>query len=428
MAQISRMDAGSAGPARARDPQQAEQETLDERAPLRETSAGSADVTVLKARRDEVAAPPAETPASEPPAKPRSRKRLIIGAVLAALVAGGGWFGLHWWQVGRFQVATDDAYVAADTSVVAAKVAGYVTRMEVETNQWVKAGDVLVRIDDGDYRLALQAAENKIATQEATLSRFDQQETAARASVDQAKAQLTSAEADQKRAQSEFDRQDKLARSDFASRSTLDNARADKDKTAANVEAAKAAIASAQAQVVVLEAQRTEAAHVLDELRTARDQAQRDLDFTVVRAPIDGVVGNRAVQVGQLVQTGTRLVAVVPLESVYVDANFKETQLGRLKPGQSVDVYVDAYPDHDFTGKVVSVSPASGSVFSLLPPENATGNFTKIVQRIPVRIAIDPAVLAKHELRPGMSVTATVDTKSSPSTSTASAPAASPAS
>lgn len=416
MAQINRKEA--AAPAITPEPQtDAQAETP------------SAGVTVLKARREETppAAAVAEAEAAAP-AKARSRKPLIFGSVLAILLAAGGWYGTHWWQVGRFQVSTDDAYVAADTSVIAAKVGGYVKSVDVDTNQWVKAGDVIARIDDGDYRLALQSAENKIATQQATLARFDQQETAARATVDQMKAQLTSAEADQKRAQAEFDRQDKLARSDFASRSTLDNARADKDKTAASVEAAKAAIASAEAQVVVLGAQRTEAAHVLDELKTARDQAKRDLDFTVVRAPIDGVVGNRAVQVGQLVQTGTRLVAVVPLEGVYVDANFKETQLGRLKPGQSVDVYVDAYPDHEFAGKVVSVSPASGSVFSLLPPENATGNFTKIVQRIPVRIAIDPKVLAKRELRPGMSVTATVDTKSAPATSTAAAPTPSPAS
>lgn len=422
MAQIGRKEA--AGPASAPEPQ-----------PDAQPETPSAGVTVLKARREETppTAPAGEAEAQAPAAaKARSRKPLIFGAVLAVLAVASGWYGIHWWQVGRFEVATDDAYVGADTSIIAAKVSGYVKSVDVDTNQWVKAGDVIARIDDGDYRLALRSAENKIATQQATLARFDQQETAARASVDQAKAQLASAEADQKRAQAEFDRQDKLARSDFASRSTLDNARADKDKTAASVAAAQAAIASAEAQVVVLAAQRTEAARVLDELKTARDQAQRDLDFTVVRAPIDGVVGNRAVQVGQLVQTGTRLVAVVPLEGVYVDANFKETQLGRLKPGQSVNVSVDAYPDHDFTGRVVSVSPASGSVFSLLPPENATGNFTKIVQRIPVRIAIDPAVLAKHELRPGMSVTATVDTKSTPSStpapSTAAAPTPSPAS
>ncbi len=343
--------------------------------------------------------------------KPRSPKSLVFGVIATALVAGGGWLGLNWWQVGRFEVSTDDAYVAADTSVLAAKVGGYVKSVDVTANQSVKAGDVIARIDDGDYVLALQAAQNKIATQEATLARFDQQEKASLAAVDQAKAQLLASQADLQRTQSEFDRQDKLAKSDFASRSTLDNAVADRDKASASVAAETAAVASAEAQVAVLQAQRLEAAHVLDELKTTRDQAQRDLDFTVIRAPIDGVVGNRAVQVGQLVQTGTRLAAVVPIDGVYVDANFKETQLGRLMPGQSVHIYVDAYPDENITGTVASVSPASGSVFSLLPPENATGNFTKIVQRIPVRIVIDPSILAKHELRPGMSVTATVDTR-----------------
>lgn len=386
------------------------EDDADRQEPRDDTSAPPG-VTVLKARREETQAPPeTEAPPAEPPKK-RSRRTLILGLLLPLVLAAAGWYGYDWWMVGRFQVATDDAYVGADTSILAAKVGGYIKSVEVEANQWVKAGDVIARIDDGDYKLAVQAAENKIATQEASLARFDQQAKAARAAVDQAKAELLSAEADLKRTQLEFDRQDKLARSDFASRATLDNARADRDKASASVEASKAALASANANVAVIEAQRTEAAHVLDELKTARDQARRDLDFTVVRAPIDGVVGNRAAQVGQLVQTGTRLIAVVPLEAVYVDANFKETQLGRLKPGQKVRIYVDAYPDEDITGKVVSVSPASGSVFSLLPPENATGNFTKIVQRIPVRVAIDPAVLARHELRPGMSVTATVDTR-----------------
>lgn len=367
-----------------------------------------AGVTVLKARPEETATPPAAT--STPAQKP-SRKRFVLGGVLALLVAAGGWYGLQWWQVGRFEVSTDDAYVSADTSVLAAKVGGYVTAVEVEANQWVKTGDVIARIDDGDYRLAVKAAADKIATQQATLTRFDAQRQASDASLAQARAQLVAAEADQKRTELEFDRQDKLASSNFASRSTLDNARADRDKAIANVLSAKAAVASAEAALSVLTAQRTEAERVLEEYRTARDQAQRDLDFTVVRAPIDGVVGNRAVQVGQLVQAGTRLAAIVPLGAVYVDANYKETQLGRLRPGQKVQVFVDAYPDRDFTGTVASVSPASGSVFSLLPPENATGNFTKIVQRIPVRIQFDADALADHALRPGMSVTAVADTR-----------------
>ncbi|WP_432715751.1 HlyD family secretion protein [Xanthobacter autotrophicus] len=378
-------------------------------------------VTVLKRPATEPAAEPggaplADAPASAPasgaaPPKKRSVKPFVFGALLAALLAGGGTYGVHWWQVGRFEVSTDDAYVGADTSILAAKVGGYVKSVDVVANQWVKAGDVIARIDDGDYTLALRAAQDKIATQEAALSRFDEQEKAAEAAVAQARAQLVATQADLQRTQLEFDRQNKLASSHFASQSVLDNARADRDKAQANVAAGQAAVASAEAAVAVLKAQRTEASRVLDQYRTARDQAQRDLDFTVVRAPIDGVVGNRAVQVGQLVQAGTRLAAVVPLASVYVDANFKETQLARLHLGQKVRVLVDAYPDRDFAGTVMSVSPASGSVFSLLPPENATGNFTKIVQRVPVRIGFAAGALEGHSLRPGMSVTAVVDTR-----------------
>ncbi|MBS7541807.1 HlyD family secretion protein [Ancylobacter oerskovii] len=361
--------------------------------------------------------PAAEAPApggavEAAPARPkRSRKRLVLGAVLLAVIAGGSYYGLDWWKVGRFQVSTDDAYVGADTSILAAKVSGHILGVEVDTNQPVKAGDVIARIDDGDYKLALQAAENKIATQQATIDRYGRQIDAAQASVDQAQAQQASTEAELKRTQLEFDRQSELVKSQYSSRATLDNARADRDKAQAAVDAAKAAVTSAQANVAVLDAQRTEATRLLDEYRTSRDQAQRDLDFTVVRAPFDGIVGNRAVQVGQLVQAGTRLAALVPISEVYVDANFKETQLERLHPGQRVDISVDAYPDETFHGQVVSVAPASGSVFSLLPPENATGNFTKIVQRVPVRVELDAAARAKAELRPGMSVIATVNTR-----------------
>ncbi|MDQ0349294.1 HlyD family secretion protein [Ancylobacter vacuolatus] len=358
----------------------------------------------------DLAAPAGATaPDAAPPR--RSRKKLVFGAILLAALAGGAYYGLDWWQVGRFLVSTDDAYVGADTSILAARVAGHIVALDVETNQSVKAGDVIARIDDGDYRLTLQAAQDKIATQQATIERYGEQMAAARAQVDQAKAQLVSANAELQRADLELARQSELMKDQFSSRATLEKARADRDKAKAAVDAGTAAIASAQADVTVLAAQRTEATRTLDELQTARDQAQRDLDFTLVRAPFDGVVGNRAVQVGQLVQSGTRLVALVPLSQVYVDANFKETQLGQLHPGQKVDIAVDAYPDETFHGHVLSLAPASGSVFSLLPPENATGNFTKIVQRVPVRIELDEAARDKAELRPGMSVIATVDTR-----------------
>lgn len=372
----------------------------------------SAEPIPLTARKPAPDAAAPVAPSTDAAPKPRrSRKKLILGAILLAVLAGGGLYGADWWRVGRFMVATDDAYVGADTSILAAKVAGHVVALDVETNQNVKAGDVIARIDDGDYRLALKAAEDKIATQQATIDRYGQQMEAARAEIDQAQAELASQQAELQRADLELTRQTQLMKDQFSSRATLETARADRDKAQAAVDAAKAKVVSAQANVAVLDAQRTEALRTLDELKTARDQAQRDLDFTVVKAPFDGVVGNRAVQVGQLVQAGTRIAALVPMAQVYVDANFKETQLGRLHPGQKVDVAVDAYPDETFHGRVVSVAPASGSVFSLLPPENATGNFTKIVQRVPVRIELDEAARDKAELRPGMSVVATVDTR-----------------
>lgn len=375
-------------------------------------TARNSEVVPLNLRKPAAEAPASTAAVEVTSAKPkRSRKPLIFGAVLIAALTGGGYYGFDWWRTGRFLISTDDAYVGADTSVLAAKVSGHIVAVEVETNHAVKAGDVIARIDDGDYQLALRAAENKIATQQATVERYGRQITAAQASVDQVQAELVSDNAELNRAQLEFDRQDELVKSQYSSRATLDTARATRDKAQASVDAAKASIAAAQANVAVLDAERTEAARLLDEYGTSRDQAQRNLDFTVVRAPFDGIIGNRAVQVGQLVQAGTRLAALVPLDKVYVDANFKETQVERLHAGQKVGISVDAYPDEIFHGQVISVAPASGSVFSLLPPENATGNFTKIVQRVPVRVELDAAARAKAELRPGMSVIATVDTR-----------------
>jgi len=354
---------------------------------------------------------PASSPAMPPlrPVRKRRLRKLVLAVVALAALSGGGYEGWRWWTVGRFMVSTDDAYVSADTTILAAKVAGYVTEVAVDANQRVKAGDLIVRIDDGDYRLAVQADEDRVATQRSTIDRIGQQIVAAGASVDQAEAELDSAEAELTRTVQVLERQQKLATSHFASQQAVDTANAEHDRAVAGIAGGKAALAAAEANVAVLRAQRTEAERTLAELQTTLAQAERDLSFAEVRAPVDGVVGNRAVQVGSYVQTGTRLAAIVPLDGVYVDANFKETQLGDLHPGQSVALEVDAFPDQSFAGIVDSIAPASGSVFSLLPPENATGNFTKIVQRVPVRIRL--AADAEAVLRPGMSVEAIVDTR-----------------
>jgi membrane fusion protein, multidrug efflux system len=270
---------------------------------------------------------------------------------------------------------------------------------------------VIATLDDGDYRLAVESARNKVATQQATIARIGHQIEAQQAAVEQAKAQLVSTQAGVTRMQLELDRQNKLAAQDFASRQTLEQAQANRDQSTAAMQGAQAALDSATANVDVLKGQQQEATSTLDELKTALAKAERDLSFTVIRAPIDGVIGNRAVQTGDYLQSGQRLASLVPLNGVYVDANFKETQLARLRPGQLVSIAVDALPQDAIQGTVESLSPASGSVFSLLPPDNATGNFTKIVQRLPVRISVPAAVADKGQLRPGMSVVVSVNTK-----------------
>jgi len=208
-----------------------------------------------------------------------------------------------------------------------------------------------------------------------------------------------------------LERQQALAVQKFASQQILEQAEANRDQAVAMVQSAQAAIDAANDNLDVLNAQQREAARTLDELKTAQAQAERNLSFTVIRAPVDGVFGNRAVQTGDYVQTGQRIASLVPLSDVYIDANFKETQLTRIRPGQPVSISVDALPDKTIEGRVVSLSPASGSVFSLLPPDNATGNFTKIVQRLPVRIEVPAAIAAQSLLRPGMSVIVNIDTK-----------------
>ncbi len=352
---------------------------------------------------------------TKPAAKRSVRKLAAIGLVALIALGAGGWYGYNWLTAGRFIVSTDDAYVRADATTLAAKVAGYVSAIDRADNSLVHAGDVIARIDDGDYRLAVAAARDKVATQQATVGRIGQQITAQQTKVVEANAQLASAQAVETRTESELKRQQALAAKEFASRQALEQAQSNRDQAIAAVQSARAAIASAIANVGVLEAQQQEAEQQAQELKTALAKAERDLAFTVIRAPVDGVVGNRAMQVGDYVQTGQRLASLVPLTGVYVDANFKETQLARLKPGQPVSISVDALPDHDIMGTVASVSPASGSVFSLLPPDNATGNFTKIVQRLAVRIRLPDAVTEKRLLRPGMSVVANVNTKSSSS-------------
>jgi membrane fusion protein, multidrug efflux system len=334
-----------------------------------------------------------------------------IAAVAVLAVGLGAYYGHYWLTAGRYLVSTDDAYVGARSATLSPKVAGYVSDITFNDNDQVKSGDVLIRVDDGDYKLAVQTARDQIAVQEATVTRLGRQVVAQQAAVEQANAQLASAKAGQTRTDLELKRQQDLAIRQINSRQQLEQAQANYDQAVALVQASQAGVESAAANVDVLKAQQEEAGRTLKQLQTALAKAERDLSFTIIRAPFDGVVGNRAVQVGDYVQPTQRLASLVPLEAVYIDANFKETQVARIQPGQPVSITVDALPGQTLEGRVASFAPASGSVFSLLPPDNATGNFTKIVQRIPVRILVPASVAEQSVLRPGMSVVVKVNTK-----------------
>ena len=385
-------------------------------AEIREGLERVADPEVTPVSQPAARAPAVSTPARDT-AKPTSSlsvRRLLLTAVAALAVAGIGYYGINWWSVGRFMVSTDDAYVSADTSTITAKIAGYVKSVPAKDNTRVKASDPLVILDDADYRNALASAAAQVATSEATVERLAQQIVAADASVNSSKAQLVSAQAAAVNAKASFDRVSALAASAFASNSQLDSARSTLLQANAAVDAAAANVVSAQANSGVAVASKTEAERTLDQYRVALTQAQLNLDHTVIRAPFDGVTGNGAAQPGEYVSPGQRLVALVPIDDVYVDANFKETQVASLAPGQTAKISVDAYSGTKIEGTVESVSPASGAVFSLLPPENATGNFTKIVQRVAVRIRLPAGIIDKGLIRPGMSVTASVDMRTGP--------------
>ncbi len=369
---------------------------------------------VLEQAPAEARKPTEELPAGtqgegKPAPARRLGRRLVLLLVGGTALAAGAWYGLDWWRNGRFIVSTDDAYVGAEMATISAKLPANIATIAVVQNQEVKAGQALVGLDDGDQRIALDSARARSATANATLSRIDAQVEAARASLQQAKAQQSSAEAAVTRSAADFDRASNLAAKSYGSQATLDAATAARDQAVASLASARAGIVQAQANIEVLKAQRVEAARQIDELKVAEDKAARDLSFMKVAAPIDGLVANTNVQLGDLVSAGKRLMSIVPLDKIYVDANFKETQLGPLKLGDKATITVDALPGQKFEGTVSGIAGGTGSVFTLLPPDNATGNFTKIVQRVPVRIALAPEAAARHALRPGMSVVVSID-------------------
>jgi membrane fusion protein (multidrug efflux system) len=393
--------------------------------PVRDSSVAVADQLRTPLAEDVVARRPAETPdkpvteqpaiiaaatAAPAAAKPGKRK-LVLPGIVALLALAGAAYGVHYFLVGRFFVGTDDAYVRANNTTLGARVSGHIAAILPGDNAVVHSGDVIFKIDDGDYKIAVDAASTKIATQQATIDRIGHQVTALESAVVQAKAQLTSAEAGLKRAGLDYERQEALNTKGVASRATFEVSEASRDQGVAGVKSAQAAYDTALSNVEVTKAQQAEARAQLAELQTTLAKAQRDLDFTSVRAPVEGTFSNRMVSAGDYIVVGQRLGNVVPLDDVYIDANYKETQLKRVHPGQPVTISVDAYGHRKFAGFVDSISPAAGSVFTLLPPDNATGNFTKIVQRLPVRVRVPKDVARQNLLRAGMSVYTTIDTR-----------------
>jgi membrane fusion protein (multidrug efflux system) len=354
---------------------------------------------------------PAAPPASMKTARKTGKRRVILSALGLLALAAGGYFGEEYWRVGRFEESTDDAYVKADFTIVAPKVSGYIAEVLVEDNQAVKAGDAVAKIDDRDFQAALDQAKANVAAAESQIRSIDAQMKLQQAVIAQAEAEIGSAQAAVAFAKKDQARYQRLMNDGYGTVQRSQQAETALRQSTAALRGAQAGLIAAEQKVGVLQTERENAVAERDRDLAQQHQAELNLSYTTIVAPVDGVVGARSLRVGQYVQAGTQLMAVVPLHAAYVVANFKETQLRYMRKGQPVRISIDSYPDVTLTGHVDSLSPASGLEFSLLPPDNATGNFTKIVQRIPVKIVIDPSALSDDLLRAGMSVEPVVNTR-----------------
>ncbi|QHO76253.1 hemolysin D [Bradyrhizobium sp. CCBAU 051011] len=346
-------------------------------------------------------------PLQKPATKGRIRRVLLAGAA-AALLATASWYGWDYWTVGRFLVSTDDAYVKADNTTIAPKVSGYLNQVLVGDNQHVKVGQVLARIDDRDFKVALDQAKADVAAAQAAVESKRAQLDVQQAVIASARATLDVDTAAQVFTAQENKRYTDLSATGYGSVQNAQNAQARNNTAIAAIARDKANLASAQKQVELLKAELAQAVAAAAKADAVERQAELNLSYTTINSPIDGVAGNRTLRVGQFVQAGTQLMSLVPSRGAYVIANYKETQLSDVRSGQAVDIEIDMFPGKTVHGHVDSLAPASGQEFALLPPDNATGNFTKVVQRIPVKIALDSSDI---ELRPGMSVIPSIQTK-----------------
>ena len=348
--------------------------------------------------------------AAAAPVPPPRRALARLGVPFALALLAAAW-GAHWWTSARFIEDTDDAYVGGDVTVISSKVAGYVQQVAVTDNQAVHRGDLLVRIDDRDYRAALARAQAGVAAAQALQGNLDANDQLQRSVIAQADAGVAAAAAELTRARLDDDRYRDLADRSAVSVESAQRAQAAARTAQAGQERAAAAQQAARRQLGVIASQRRQAQAALAQADAELEAARLNLSYTELRAPVDGVVGNRRARAGAYATAAGQLLALVPSHGLWIDANFKEDQLARLRVGQAVEVQADVLPGRRFKGHVASLAPATGAQFSVLPPENATGNFTKIVQRVPVRITLDGQDGDLDLLRPGLSVKASIDTR-----------------
>jgi len=341
-----------------------------------------------------------------------ARKRFLMAAGGGiALIAVLG-YGLDWFISGRFIETTDDAYVGGNVTDLAPQVSGVIQGIAVADNQLVHRGDLLIQIDPRDFAAAFRKAQAAVAGAQAALANLDATATLQDSEIVQAQAQIAAAQAQLSLARSNQVRYARLADANAGSRQDAQTADATRAEAEAAVQKSVAALAAARAELAVIATQKAEAQAALLGAQADRTTSELNLGYTQIRAPFDGVVGNRSAHVGGYATAGAQLISIIPAAGLWVDANFKEDQLAAIKPGQPVSIVADVDPDRKIFGHVQALAPASGAIFSILPAENATGNFTKIVQRVPVRITLDGDAANIGLLRPGLSVTAAVDTRS----------------
>ena len=352
------------------------------------------------------------TQVDAPAANAGLRRRILLLSIGAVVLLAGAAWGARWWTVGRFIESTDDAYLQADSVTIAPKVSGYVAEVYVADNQPVIAGQPLVRLDSRQYQAILEQASAAIAARKADIERGAAELLQQQANIAQARAQLQGARSSQTHAMEEVKRYEPLVATGAETNEKLADLVNSRNQAAATVAADIAAVQAAERQPAATRAQIEQARAQLEAAQASVRQAQLDTQDTVVRSTLAGRVGDRTVRVGQYAQPGTRFMTIVPVQDIYLEANFKETQIGLMRAGQPATIHVDALSGTDLHGTVVSFSPGTGSQFALLPPQNATGNFTKIVQRLPVRIHIDAGQETRNVLVPGLSVTVHVDTRS----------------